>query len=308
MIVQKRFYFRGLLNHIGTEVALYGFLAVVVTVLYKVQNVSAIALSAAPLTLIGTALTILYGFRTNSAYDRWWEARILWGAIVNQSRTMARQALAFPMTASDPDKSAMGKEISPWQREMIYCQIAFVNALRCRLRKQETLTEIAPFLSADLMETVRNAKNIPIAILNHMATRLKDAAREGQLDPFRFVAMNQTLAELTDLQGGCERIKNTPFPRQYETFPRLFVYIYCAVLPFGLIKDTGWYTPLLSTVLSFIFIALDAIGTNIESPFENTIHDTPLTSLCRTIEIDLRQMLGEQDLPDETKPVHGFLY
>jgi putative membrane protein len=303
LIVEKRFYFPGMLSRITPIVIAVFVLAVVVTLLFKIWGLKSIAISSAPLTLVGTALTILYGFRTNSAYDRWWEARTLWGGIVNHSRTWGRQTLSFfSITSSDKDS------LKPFQKELIYSQIAFVNALRCHLRQSDPWTEIAPFISVDLLHSLRGEKNVPAAILFQMQTQLKSALDQGLLDPYRFVSMNDTLTELTNQMGGCERIKKTPFPRQYETFPRTFVYIYCMMLPFGLVESAEWYTPLICAVLSFIFVALDTIGRNIESPFENTIHDTPMSSLCRTIEINLRQMLGEKDLPKEIEPVHGFLY
>ncbi len=116
------------------------------------------------------------------------------------------------------------------------------------------------------------------------------------------------LDELVNAQGGAERIKNTPMPKQYDYFPQLFVQIYCLVLPLALVMNMGWYTPLGSTMVGFIFLALDKIGRDLEDPFENTIYDVPLTSITRTIEVNLRQMLGETVLPPAEKPVRGVLW
>jgi ion channel-forming bestrophin family protein len=140
-----------------------------------------------------------------------------------------------------------------------------------------------------------------------MGKGLETAFERKWLDSFRWTAMDKTLTDLTDIQGGCERIKNTPLPKQYDYFPRVLVTSFCIVLPFGLVEGLGLLTPIASTTLSFIFITLDRIGRDIETPFENTANDTPMTSLSRTIEINLRQLLGEKH-PKELHPVSGFVY
>jgi putative membrane protein len=120
--------------------------------------------------------------------------------------------------------------------------------------------------------------------------------------------MDTTLNDLADAQGGAERIKNTPMPKQYDYFPQLFTHIYCLVLPLALIDSLGWYTPLGSTLVGFIFLALDKIGRDLEDPFENTLFDVPLTSITRGIEINLRQLLDEKDIPSPEQPIHGVLW
>jgi putative membrane protein len=137
---------------------------------------------------------------------------------------------------------------------------------------------------------------------------LKKLFQHGRLDSIRLTQLDSTLVDLCNLQGGCERIKNTPLPRQYEVFPRMLVAMYCIMLPIGLVGTLGLITPIASTVVSFTFITLETIGRDLESPFENTVHDTPLTSLSNTIELNLRQHLGETELPTEVRAVHGFVY
>jgi len=299
MIVRKNLSWRRVAGYTGRPVALTFVWAVIVLLVHRVREISFIAIPATPLTMLGGAVAIFLGFRTNSAYARWWEARTLWGGLVNSSRTWTRQILSF---TDSPNV------VGSFERDMVYHQIAFVNAVRCHLRKQEPFAEIAPFLNTDVLDDLREEKNVPAALLLRMAMRLKEAHQDEIFDTLRFLSLNDTLTECTNLLGGCERIKNTPLPRQYDVFPRLFVYTYCALLPLGLVQDLNGYTPFVCVILGFIFIALDAIGYNIESPFENTIHDTPMSALCRTIEINLRQMLGEKDLPPAIEPVDGFLY
>lgn len=305
MIVRKHLSFRRILYASGFPMLGVFALASCITVFYELLHWKSISIGVNILTPISAALAIFLGFRTNSSYDRWWEARTLWGGIVNQSRTLARQIL----TLTDAPKSDVeGRAVESFEQEMIYSQIAFVHALRCFLRKQSVADEIAAYLPAHVVDSLREDKNIPQAILLQMGKRLQQAFRDGYFDSIRFAALSQTLTELTNLQGGCERIKNTPIPRQYDFFPRLYVGIYCFLLPFGLVSEMHWYTPPAAVAIGFLFFVLDSIGRNIESPFENTINDTPMTAISRTIEINLRQMLGEKDLPPAVEPVDGFLY
>lgn len=272
-----------------------------IALLYVFGDAKLLAVPSLPLGMSGAALSIFLAFRTNSAYDRWWEARTLWGALVNSSRTLARQALTFIRTDGDSDA------IRSVQTKLIVLQICYVHALRCHLRNQNPHAELRRRLSPDLLASLRSHKNIPSALLLHMAKLLEYASERGWLDSYRWTAMDQTLTDITNVQGGCERIKNTPLPKQYDYFPRVLVTFFCLLLPFGLVEGLGLLTPIASMSLSFIFIIIDRIGREIETPFENSVHDTPMTSLSRTIEINLRQLLGERH-PNELHPVSGFLY
>lgn len=374
---------------------------------------------ALPISLLAATLGVLIGFRNTSGYDRWWEARTLWGGVVNQSRTFARQVLTFLPSAPeraaalrdaarrpgvaaageaptaavvrtrlvetalavagetlahgrahaggsgdgavrDPDGQArpdrrvaargalehtvaggspaardgdgMGDrawneaaraadgagddgerchfaQASAEARELVHAQIGFVTAMRCHLRRQDPIPEMAPFLRPAVLDALRDEQNVPSALLAWMAIRLRrllDGSRPD--DVFRLTALDATLGELTNLLGGCERIKNTPIPRQYDLLIRVMVRAYLLLLPFGLVQDLGLATPLVTAVLGAIFLGLDMVGRSVECPFEDGIHDTPMTALCRTIEINLRQMLGETALPAPVEPENGVLY
>lgn len=260
-----------------------------------------VALSSLPLGTIGAALSVFLAFRNNSAYGRWWEARILWGGLVNWSRSFARQALIFL-----PPRG--GEEVLRQQRTLVHYQIAFVCALRCHLRQHSPWAELTGILGEKDTRALRGDDNVPSAILVEMGRRVRSAYDEGLIDSFQFVRLEETLSELTNIQGACERIKNTPLPRQYDYFPRMLVSFYCLMLPFGLVAGMGMLTPLASTAISFIIISLESVGRELEDPFENTVHDTPMTALSRTIEINLRQQLEEATTPPKAHPVHGFLY
>jgi putative membrane protein len=272
-----------------------------ISVLYTQAQITWLAQPMLPLAMMGAALSLFLAFRNNSAYDRWWEARMLWGALVNHSRTLARQAL----TLVDEDKRGKAFDL---RERLVQMQIAYAHTLRCHLRKQNPFPELRRLLGEETTRSLRDEKNVPAAMLLRMGEMARQLYDEGRLDSIRLASIDDTLTELCNVQGGCERIKGTPLPRQYEYGPRLMVRIYCLLLPLGLVSGLQLLTPIASTVLSFLFIVLEAIGREIENPFENTAHDTPMSGLSRTIEINLRQHLGERKLPVEVRPVEGFMY
>jgi putative membrane protein len=271
---------------------------------YKVMHWDWVALPHIPLALFGSAIGIVVSFRNQSAYARWWEARMLWGAIVNNSRSWGRQVatVLMPVQASD------ATEVKVMRRRLIYHQIAYVHALRQHLRGLEPWDELAPLLKEAEVTALRDQKNVPLAIQKQMGTLLRECQTRGWVDMAHWRAMDASLDDLMDAQGGTERIKTTPMPMQYDYFPRLFVQIYCVLLPLALVTTMGWFTPLGSTLVGFIFLALDKIGRDLEDPFENAIYDLPLTAITTTIEVNLRQLLDETTLPPPQVPVHGVLW
>lgn len=256
------------------------------------------------LSLLGTVLGILLIFRTNTAYGRWWEARQLWGRLVNNSRSLARQALTFPQSADNGPPLETGS----FARNIIYTQIAYVHSLRRALRNQEPWSEIESRLGMEMAESLRGYKNVPAALLQRMGCYLGEAANTGLINEWRFQRLDATLSELTDIQGGCERIKNTPLPRQYDYYPELFVYVYCLLMPTVLVQKFGWLTPVATILASFVLLVLNRIGKNLEDPFDNEVYDIPMTALSRTIEINLLQALNEEQVPAAVEPVNGVLW
>jgi len=271
-----------------------------IAALYVLGGFHFLAMTALPLTMLGSAIGVFLGFRTSSAYDRWWEARTLWGGLVNYSRTLARQAITLI--------SAPAQEIREVRDTLVKLQIAFVYSLRCHLRGQNPFPELGNILPDPTLAALRRFRNVPAAILLLMSQEIRTAFDRGWLDSIRLTSFDDTLTQLTNIQGACERIKNTPLPRQYDYFPRLLVNFFCLLVPLGFVEGLGLATPIASTIVSFAFIVLDTIGRDIETPFANTVHDTPMTTLTRNIEIDLRQHLGEREVPAEIHPVAGFMY
>jgi putative membrane protein len=293
-----------MLWYVGKPLLLLVLYDLAVVVAYQVMHWNWVALPHIPLSLFGSAIGIIVAFRNQSSYARWWEARTLWGALVNNSRSWARQVTTVMMPLND----AEAVELKECQRRMVYHEIAYVIALRQHLRGLEPWEELTPLLSERELTELRDQKNVPLAIQQQMGAMLRHCQLRGWIDAMHWRALDNNLDDLVDAQGGAERIKNTPMPKQYDYFPQLFVQIYCLLLPLALVTNMGWYTPLGSTLVGFIFLALDKIGRDLEDPFENTIYDVPLTAITTTIEINLRQLLGEKELPQGQKPVHGVLW
>lgn len=293
-----------MLKYVGRPLLLLVLYDLAVVVVYKLLHWDWVALPHIPLGLFGSAIGIIVAFRNQSSYGRWWEARILWGSVVNNSRSWARQVTTGMLSL----KGNEAAELRAMQRRMVYLQIAFVHALRQHLRKLEPWAELAPLLDEHELEALRVEKNVPLAIQQVMGKLLLECQTREWVDALQWRAMDESLNDLADAQGGAERIKNTPMPKQYDYFPQLFVQIYCVLLPLALVTSMGWFTPLGSTLVGFIFLALDKIGRDLEDPFDNTIFDVPMTSITTTIEVNLRQLLGETAFPAATTPIDGVLW
>jgi putative membrane protein len=304
MIVPRGRQLWTMLVYVGRPLLILVLYDLAVVAAYKVMHWNWVALPHIPITLFGSAIGIIVAFRNQSAYARWWEARTLWGALVNNSRSWARQVT----TVMTPLNDTEGGELKEYRRRLVYYEIAYVIALRQHLRGLEPWEELVPLLSEQELSALRDEKNVPLAIQQQMGRLLRKCQVRGWIDMAHWRALDANLDDLVDAQGGAERIKNTPMPKQYDYFPRLFVQMYCLLLPLALVINMGWYTPLGSTLVGFIFLALDKIGRDLEDPFENTIYDVPLTAITTTIEINLRQLLGETELPQGKKPVHGVLW
>jgi len=285
-----------------------------VAVIYSVFHHKWISLNGLPVAPLASALTIFLAFRTNAAYGRWWEARQLWGSLVNTSRALARQYLTMIDDESEDPRRP------PLRNELVKHQIAFAHALRCHLRKQASLPEMRTILGTGIAEELSVFKNLPAAVTLRIGKLLRQARNEGMLDSFRWTAIDENLTAIANIQGACERIKNTPLPRQFDYLPRLLVDAFCWLLPLAIVEDLGLMTPLASVLISFTFIAADLMSREISNPFDNTIHDTPMTALSRTIELNLREQMEQTDkergwsecvkrrVSSDVMPVDGFVF
>ena len=269
---------------------------VIVTITYFVLPFRAPSL---PLTLFGSAVALFLGFRVNSVYARWWEGRVLWGSMINASRSLVRATNAF----FNPD----APEAVDLKRTIALRQIAYVNALRCQLRRQDPAPEVRRLLSESEAQEGLSRRNPANGLLDGSARRIAEAQRAGRMDTIQQTQIERVMVDIANAQGGMERLKNTPLPYQYRFFPALFARLFCVLLPIGLVETLGWATPFGSTIAGLMFLAILQIGDDLVDPFANTVHDVPLTAMCRTIEIDLLEAIGDM-APEPVVPVRGVLW
>jgi putative membrane protein len=291
MIVISHSSFQTILGGIKRQLLVLFVWDVIVTVTYYYLPFQAPGL---PLTLFGSVLALILGFRSTSAYARWWEGRGLWGAMINANRNLARAADNMLPTGLT--------------RAIVTRQIAYVNALRCQLRRIPMTAESLPDLPAAEAQQVLTRANVANAILNGTGRIIAQALQQGLIDTIQQTHLEGILVDMANAQGGMERLKNTPLPAQFRVFPKLFTRLFCVLLPFGLVEVLGWATPLGSTVAGTMFLAVLAFGDDLVDPFAGTMHDLPLDAICRTIEIDLRQGLGDQAPAPITPDDNGVLW
>ncbi len=288
------------------RVAVTTLVACLATMAFDHGWLGSFTLSTTPFSLIGLALSIFLGFRNNASYDRYWEARKLWGALVNNSRTLTRQALIYIAAPPDapPEEHAA---VAALRERLVRRQIAFVHALRLHLRRQPEREDLENNLGIAETESLESEPNIPTAINHRSAELLVEAMRRGWLDRLHLPMVEACLTANSDIQGGCERILATPVPFIYNVLMHRIVAIYCMFLPFGLVRDLDWSTPVVVAMIAYAFYGLDSIGDEVEEPFGTDANDLPLSALSRMIEVNLRVRLGDTDLPPLHKPVDGVL-
>lgn len=292
-------------------------LATIPTVLYKVLGFTWIAIPWVPVSLVGTAAAFIVGFKNTQTYNRLWEARQIWGSIVNTSRAWGIMCRDF-VKADHSVKQAL-----------INRHIAWLTALRFQLRKpqlwenvnksysmdyrhfykvpewEESLNEsLAKYLSSEELDDVLNKKNKATQLIALQSDHVKELKDIGQIENLEYVEMERRLADLYDHQGKAERIKNFPYPRQFASIHFYFIWLFVLMLPSGMLNEfqklgenAVWLTIPFSVIVSWVFTSLERVGEATENPFEGGPNDIPMAAISRSIEIDLQEMLGEWDLP-----------
>jgi putative membrane protein len=309
MIIKRRFDPLKVLSYVQGELLLALIAAAAAYVLHRWEPLVALPFSIA--ATLGGALAIFIGFRNNSAYGRWWEARTLWGGIVNSTRVLARLIITFTDSHNhQPNYDRTRSEA--FKREMVLKVIAWAHALRIHLRGERDWSPVMALMPAEERATVDAAANKPNMVMQLIGQRIYRAMADGTLSGFDSFQMEGQLLALANYQGGCERIKNTPLLRQYHFFTRLFLQVFIVLLPFCLVADLermgiGWVVVPVALIISFVFAIIGKVGEVNEDPFEGRITDVPLNALCNTIERDLRELLGEKELPAKLQPVDGYL-
>ena len=279
--------------------------ATVVTVVKLQFNVESYSMTTTPFSLVGLALAVFLGFRNKEAYDRFWEGRKFWGALVNVSRSFTRQLHVFL-----PAKTEIGQEVTARRTALVQRTIAFAHALRHHLRDTDPTDEIQQWLPPDEIKSLLDSRNIPNAIIHRTGELLRSEWRAGNLHDLHLPLLEQSLIEFTSIQGGCERIKSTPIPFTYNVLTHRIVATYCLALPLGLVKEVGYLTPFVVAFISFAFFGLDEIGDEVEQPFGMDDNHLPLTTLSRMIEVNVLQADGipVDKLPQLMQPINGVLH
>jgi putative membrane protein len=255
-----------------------------------------VPLNATPFTLVGVALALFLGFRNSSSYDRWWEGRKLWGALVNITRALTVQVLT--MTDDAPGRCTKEK------RAFLNMLVAFTYAMRDQLRG-DVFARSAELLPPALAAEVDRARYKPFIILRAMGEWVTQRQREGGFGEISKTMLDRNLIELSSIVGGCERIASTPVPFGYAVMIHRVVYFYCAMLPFGLVDGIAWMTPVVTLVMAYSFIALDLLAAELEMPFGRDENDLALDAISLNIELSIRELSGE---PLEKKPLQPVDY
>lgn len=250
-----------------------------------------------PFSLFGLALSVFMGFRNNVCYDRWWEARKQWGDLIVQARSLARES-AVLLAASTAN---------PVQERLVRRCIGFGYALAARLRDQDVLEAVRPWVQPDELDTLAGNRNVPDALLLAINRDLAACLRRGELTDILYQALTQRVAQCAAIQAACERIKYTPTPFAYSLLLHRTAWLFCLLLPFGLVGTLEYLMPVAVTIIAYTFFGLDALGDELEDPFGLEENDLPLSALARVIEIDLLDGLGVRPLPEPAQPVDCVL-
>lgn len=255
--------------------------------------------AGAPFALLGIALSIFLSFRNSACYDRWWEARKIWGELVFTSRHFGRQTLILEATGNAQDRQA--------RERLLKTAIAFAQAMVVHLRSSEVPENVMRHMPEDVRPSYLGSRNPPDALLRAMAVDLAGLLQQGRLSDITYQTLDRSLNSLGAVQAASERIRSTPVPFAYTLLLHRTAYIFCFLLPLGFVDALGWATPFASALVAYAFFGLDALGDELEEPFGLLPNDLAIAAIADTIEINLREALGETDLPQLPVPVDYLL-
>jgi len=347
MFINKQFTLKGLMRFSGAHLIWLSIWTVIVTCgieLMHEYEMYGLKIPMLPVTIIGTAVAFYVGFKNNSAYDRLWEARKIWGGIVNSSRMWGSNVKAYigNQFRENPETE---KIIKNWHEKLIYRHIGWLYTLRRQLlvptpwehisqgkhvgghaRKmmkymgsdlfldEATESSLKKCTIKDEMDQLLAFQNTATQIIDKQSQELKELREQNLIDDFRHMELQKLLNDFYIHQGKAERIKKFPLPRQYGNTSILFVGIFLFLLPFGFVTafhDLGpwgaWLSMPFSVIVGWVYIMMELVGDYSENPFENLGNDIPMLSLCRVIEIDLMEMLGEENIPKPIEAKNGVL-
>ncbi len=344
MFVKKNFSLIDVLKFSGVHIIWLTTWATLVTVVYEYLHWEWLNIPWLPISVIGTAVAFYVGFKNNSAYDRLWEARKIWGAIINSSRMWGATVRSY-ISNQFTDQSLENKELQKIHQRLLYRHMAWLYALRSQLliptpwehinqhrmvaksvksiqeryginltQDGVTETELKEFLPSDELDRLINYKNTATQIIDQQSQDLKNLRKLNLIDDFRHMELQKLLNDFYTHQGKCERIKKFPLPRQYGSSSFMFVAIFIFLLPLGMVpefhdiaENAVWLAIPFTVLVGWVYIMMELVGDYSENPFEGLGNDIPMLSLCRVIEIDLKEMLGEENIPPPIKAENGVL-
>jgi ion channel-forming bestrophin family protein len=330
----KSYTFSEFLDWTRRDIYVLIVLGVVPVVVYEIGDLRWLGIPWTVVAMLGTATVFIVGFKNLQTYNRTWEARQIWGEIISSSRAWGTMSRDF---FSNPEKS----------KELIYRHFAWLTAMRYQMRgtrpwettgkahnaeyqrfyfipeKENALeTELAKYLSPEELKPVLAATNKPAQIMALQSKTIKGVFARQEIVVLQFVDMQRSIKEFFVQQGRSERIKDFPYPRQFAVISAMFVRLFCLLLPFGLLREFDnlnesvegamqgnmiWLVIPFSVLISWMYTSLDRVGESTENPFEGNANDVPISQMCRAVEVDLREMLGETDLPPLLQPQNSIV-
>jgi ion channel-forming bestrophin family protein len=301
MLLKKNIPIGYIFGKIKYEILFVTIYGLAIEVVYQNFHITNISIPVTVPTILGTIISLLLAFRSNQAYDRWWEARIVWGAIVNDSRTFARQILWLV------DGSYNSEDIEGFKHRIINRQIAWCYALGKGLRKDDPMPIVRKFISQEEADFVEGFDNKHVGLTQLHARDLNNALKQGWLNPYQQVEIDGTLTRLCDWMGKCERIKNTIFPSTYSLYIHLALHFFILLLPFALVELFGFLMVPVLVVITGCFFLIEKMAIHLQDPFENKPTDTPVLAISRNIERDLKQMMRDEHVPSAAIPDKFFI-
>lgn len=288
MLLKKNIPISYVIGKVKVEMALLAAYSCLVYVAHTVYSFPGVSIPIAIPGILGTIISLLLAFRSNQAYDRWWEARTIWGAVVNDSRSFARQILTFVDNSyDDEDRSAI-------RERMIKRQMAWCHSLSYHLRGQNARQGLTKYISDEEKKAVSTMTSTPLGLLEQHGNDLRLLLRLGWISEYQQVAMDETLNRFSNAMGACERIKNTVFPVTYSVYIHMLVLLFVLLLPFSIIEYLGIFQIPLVVAISASFFLIEKMAIHLQDPFENKPTDTPTTAISRKIEHDLRELLKDE--------------
>lgn len=284
MLLKNNIPFKYVFGKIKYEITAITIYAGLIAAVYYVYPEIRITIPLAIPAILGTVISLLLGFRSNQAYDRWWEARHIWGAIVNESRTLGRQVMSFT------HQRYGSEEVNKFIRRMIRRQIAWCYSTGQHLRGENPIKGIAQYLDPAELQQLKSVENIPTALMDEMGNDIHVALENGWINSYQQVELDRTLTRLCDALGKSERIKNTVFPSTYSLYIHLSLLLFIGLLPFGVIEYFGFVEVPLVVAISACFLLIEKMAIHLQDPFENKPTDTPVTHIAKSIEKNLMQL------------------